>query len=126
IGPYREMFEMDPGNPMARLFYVWVLLLNRRIDAAVPILESFPVEVRDTVPARIAFFLAAAFSQNGRDSHLPPITPDMEAAASATDVFARLLADAYALAGVSASSIRWIEVAIERGFINYPFLSRWD
>jgi len=126
IGPYREMFEMDPGNPMARLFYVWVLLLNRRIDAAVPILESFPVEVRDTVPARIAFFLAAAFSENGRDSQLPPITPDMEAAASATDVFARLLADAYALAGVSASSIRWIEVAIERGFINYPFLSRWD
>jgi len=50
IGPYREMFEMDPGNPMARLFYVWVLLLNRRIDTAVPILESFPVEVRDTVP----------------------------------------------------------------------------
>jgi len=126
IGPYREMFEMDPGNPMARLFYVWVLLLNRRTDAAANVLESFPVDVRDTVPARIAFFLAAAFSENGGDGQLPPITPDMEAAASATDVFARLLADAYALAGVSALSIRWIEVAIARGFINYPFLSRWD
>ena len=106
---------MDPGNPMARLFYVWVLLLNRRIDDAAPILESFPAEVRDTVPARIAAFLAAAISENGRDGQLPPITPDMEAAASATDVFARLLADAYALAGLSALSIRWIEVAIERG-----------
>jgi TolB-like protein/thioredoxin-like negative regulator of GroEL len=126
IGPYREMFEMDPGNPMARLFYVWVLLLNRRMDAAAPILESFPPEVRDTVPARIAAFLAAAISDRGRDGRLPPITPDMEAAANATDVFARLLAEAYALAGLSAQSIHWIEVAIERGFINHPFLARWD
>ena len=27
---------------------------------------------------------------------------------------------------LSAPSIHWIEVAIERGFINHPFLARWD
>jgi hypothetical protein len=78
------------------------------------------------VPARIAAIVTAAISENGRECRLPPITPDMEAAATATDVFARLLAEAYALAGLSALSIHWIEVAIERGFINHPFLARWD
>ncbi|MGH9458117.1 MAG: tetratricopeptide repeat protein [Thermoanaerobaculia bacterium] len=28
VQPYREMFEMDRGNPMALLFYVWVLALT--------------------------------------------------------------------------------------------------
>jgi non-specific serine/threonine protein kinase len=126
VEPYRQMFEMDPGNPMARLFYVYVLLLNRRLDAIAPIVESFPPEVRDTAPARIAAFLASAVSPNRRGSPLPALTPDMEAAASATDVFARMLADGYALAGLSEPSMHWLEIAIGCGFINYPFLSRWD
>ena len=109
---------MDPGNPMARLFYVWVLVLNRRVDASPrDALATFPrEETRGTVPARIAAsFSRRRCSENGRDGRLPPLTPDMEAAANATDVFARLLAEAYALAGLSAPSIHWIEVAIERG-----------
>ena len=64
IEPYRQMFEMDPGNPMARLFYVWVLVLNRRTDTVGAVLEAFPPEVRDTVPARLAFFLAHALAGN--------------------------------------------------------------
>jgi non-specific serine/threonine protein kinase len=50
----------------------------------------------------------------------------MEAAARGTDVFARVLAQGYALAGFSEPSLHWLEIAIGRGFINYPFLSRWD
>src|SRR4029450_5123251 len=32
LGPYRQMFEMDPGNPMARLFYVPILAANGRMS----------------------------------------------------------------------------------------------
>ena len=46
---------MDPGNPMARLFYVWTLALNRRTDAVESVLAGFPPEVSETVPARLAF-----------------------------------------------------------------------
>ena len=50
VKPYRQMFDMDPGNPMARLFYVWVLVLNGRAGEIGAVLEAFPREVRDTVP----------------------------------------------------------------------------
>jgi len=126
LGPYRQMFEMDPGNPMARLFYLWVLLLNRRMDAIPPILESFPIEVRETVPARIAFFLADTMRDDGRGVSLPPLSPELEAAATASDVFARLLAGGYARAGAVDPAIHWLEVAVDRGFINHPFLARLD
>jgi non-specific serine/threonine protein kinase len=126
IEPYRRMFEMDPGNPMARLFYVWVLQLNRRDDLIPPILESFPEEVRETVPARVAHFVAAALVANRRGGPLPAVTPGMEAAANETDVFARMLAGGYALAGLPDLALHWLEVAIDRGFINYPFLAELD
>jgi TolB-like protein len=125
IEPYRQMFEMDLGNPMARLFYVWVLLINGRLEEIPGIVESFPFEVRETVPARLAFLLAGSLGD--RDG-VPLQSPGkhVEAAAGVSDVFARMLAGAYARAGNTDNAIRWLEVAVDRGFINHPFLTRVD
>jgi non-specific serine/threonine protein kinase len=125
IEPYRQMFEMDSGNPMARLFYVWVLLINGRLEHIPAIVESFPVEVRETVPARIAFLLAASLGDSGRVP-LPDLGTHVETAAGVSDVFARMLAGAYARAGDTDAGIRWLEIAVDRGFINHPFLARID
>ena len=91
VEPYRQMCEMDPGNPMARLFYVWALALHRRTEAVGAVLDGFPPEVRDTVPARLARFLAHALAGNAADAHAA-VTAEMEAVAAAADVFARILA----------------------------------
>jgi TolB-like protein/TPR repeat protein len=125
IEPYRQMFEMDPGNPMARLFYVWILAVNRRKDDVHSIVGTFPPDVRDTVPARLAFFLAQALAGNSRDAQAM-VTPEIEAVATAADVFPRLLAQGYALAGDPARALHWLAIAVDRGFINYPFLAWYD
>jgi len=125
VEPYRQMFEMDPGNPMARLFYVWVLALNRRTDAIGAIVEGFPPEERDALPARLAFFLAHALAGNSRDA-CASLTPEIEATATATDMFPRFLAQGYALSGLPERALHWLTIAVDRGFINYPFLARHD
>ena len=124
IEPYEQMSAMDPGDPMARLFYIWALILNERVDAARAVLELFPSKVRDTVPARIADFLVRAAVANGRAA--PPRPPDIDLAATAGDVFPRMLAQGHALAGMPDDAIRCLRVAIDRGFINYPFLAHHD
>jgi hypothetical protein len=58
VEPYRQMFEMDRSNPMAHLFYAWVLVLNRMQRDLRALIEALPPDVRDTVPARISLFLA--------------------------------------------------------------------
>ena len=125
VEPYRQMLDMDPSNPVARLFYVWVLTLNGRHDAVVRVLEGFSPAERDTVPARAARFLAHAVGSRGQDA-LKFVTPDIEAAAATSDVFARFLAEGYAMAGAAEDAIRWLSVAVDRGYINYPFLARYD
>ena len=90
-----------------------------------PLGEGFPQEVRDTVPARLAQFLAYAFCGHQRDA-LAAVTPDLEAVATASDVFARFLAQGYAVAGVPERAVHWLTIAVDRGSINYPFLARYD
>lgn len=125
VDPYRQMFDMDPGNPLARLFYVWVLALNRRVDEMASILETFPPELRGSLPARIAFFVGHAATGNAEGA-ASMLSPDIDAARTATDVFPRLLAQGCALAGMVEPALDWWEVAVERGFINYPFLAYHD
>jgi TolB-like protein/Flp pilus assembly protein TadD len=125
VEPYRQMLDMDPSNPMARLFYVWILALNGRRDAVVRVLEGFSPAERDTVPARVARFLAHAVVTRRREG-LQPVTPDIEAVASTNDVFARFLAEGYGAAGAVEEAIRWLSVAVDRGYINHPFLARYD
>jgi TolB-like protein len=125
LAPYRGMLDMDPSNPMARLFYVWVLVLNGRGEAVPELLRGFEPEVRDTVPARLAFLLGHAVAGK-RGEAQAELTPRIEAAATATDVFPRIIAQGLALAGAPEPALRWLQVAVERGFINYPFLARHD
>lgn len=125
VEPYRQMFDMDPGNPMARLFYLWILALNGRQDAVAMVLEGFSPAERETVPARVAQFLAHALFGRQHDA-LATVTPEIEAVATASDVFARFLAEGYAVARVPERAMHWLAIAVDRGFINYPFLARYD
>lgn len=125
VGPYRQMFEMDPANPMGRLFYIWVLALNRRHDELARVLDGFSPAERETVPARAARFLAHAHIHRDRQA-TELVTPELATVATTNDVFARFLAEGYAMAGMADEAIRWLSVAVGRGYINYPFLARYD
>ena len=125
VEPYRQMFEMDSGNPMARLFYVWALALNRCTADINSVLADLPSDVRDTVPARLALFLGHALAGNAASAHAV-IADEIEALATAADVFPRVIAQGYALAGMPERALHWLAIAVDRGFVNYPFLAQHD
>jgi hypothetical protein len=110
---------------MARLFFAWVLILNRRHDEVDALLKSFAPDQHDTLPARLSFFLANAATGRTREAEAE-LTPQIEAIARATDVFPRFLAEGFALAGARESAMQWLRIAIDRGFVNYPFLAHHD
>ena len=125
VRPYQQMLEMDPANPVARLFYIWVLILNRRSEQARATLAKFPLETLDTIPARVASFLTRAAAGDHLEAQ-SALTPQIESVAKATDMFPRFLAQGFAWAGMRAPALKWLRTAIDRGFINYPFLARHD
>ncbi|MBS0578052.1 MAG: tetratricopeptide repeat protein [Proteobacteria bacterium] len=125
VAPYRQMLAMDPANPLARLFYFWVLVLAGRRKQARAILAGFPADSQHTVPARVArFFYHAAAGDPARAQEALGSTA--EVVAQGSELFPRILAQGFAMAGRHATALRWLRKAIERGFINYPFLAQHD
>ena len=123
IAPYREMFEMDPGNPMARLFYLWALALDDRRDEVRSLSQGFHVSVAGSPPAVVGTLIAGALEGRDTPGELPPGVVQV---AASSEIFARLLAHAYGLAGDVDLTEHWLRIAADRGFINYPFLARHD
>lgn len=125
VGPYREMYDMDPGNPMARLFLLWILASANRNDEAIAIAEGFSEQTVGTLPGQVAGLFAAGLRGDSIDGD-GGLSLDAEAMANTSDVIPRLLAQAYALCGQASLAIVWLGRAVERGFINYPFLAQHD
>ena len=42
----------------------------------------------------------------------------------AGDIFPRFIADACALAGRLDDAVGWLAVAVQQGFVNYPYLAK--
>jgi len=125
IEPYRQMFEMDPSNPMARLFFAWVLARNQRYGEVAELVHGAPADQRSTIPARLLLIIARAVTGQHQEA-LAELTPEIEAVARGTDVFPRFLAEGFALANLKEQAIFWLRIAVDRGFINYPYLARTD
>ena len=85
-------------------------------------MEGFPSESRDSIPARVAFFLAHAQAGEA-DAAAAALSPEVEGAARTTDMFSRFLAHGFGWRGHADQALYWLRVAVNRGFINYPFLA---
>ncbi len=123
LGPYRDMFDMDPYNPLARLFLGYVLAGAGRQEEAERLAAEAPENMRDTLPGRVLELLrrALAGEETGELND-----EDSGALTRGSDVFPRFAAEAYALAGNEIEAVRWLSVAIRKGFVNYPYLAYHD
>ena len=123
VGPYRDMFTMDPANPLARLFLVYILAAAGRREEAWRVAVETPAATRDSLPGRLLSLFAHGLDPTGA---APAPEIDSRLLAQGTEVLPRFLAQAYALAGAASEAVKWTSVAADRGFINYPFLARHD
>ena len=123
VGPYRDIFALDPDNPMARMFLVYVLAAAKLREEAEQIAGGLPEGMQNSPPGRIIELMRQALAGEEADMISGPAA---DALSSSTDIFPRFAAQAYALAGNASEAVRWLTVAVEKGFINYPYLSQHD
>lgn len=120
IGPYRAMYEADPTNPVAAMFLANVLVLAGRDEEVAALVGALPGALAATPPGRVARAFAGAASGEGI-----PLDPERDGAvaASAGDMFPRMLGEACARAGDADGTARWLGLAVDRGYANHPYLS---
>ncbi|MEM1411951.1 MAG: tetratricopeptide repeat protein [Pseudomonadota bacterium] len=121
VEPYREMLDRDPANPVARLFNTWVLFAAGRDDEALAVAGGFDAAVLESTPAILTRRFAAAHLGTVEQVPLPK---PVRAVVETSEMFARLAAEAWAMAGNGERTAHWLRLAAARGFANWPYLDQ--
>ena len=120
---YRRFLAMDPGNPAAHWFLMWVLGHAGERDEVQVLARDLERIAPGAVIAAIGACYARALAGDAEGARRA-ITPELQAAASGTEFFARGLADCYALIGDAERAVDYLEHTVRMGMWNYPFLAR--
>jgi hypothetical protein len=119
----RRAIELAGASSPLHIYAAWSLASAGLSEEAISILRQVASDLEGSVNGECADFCRHALSGNADDA-LTHLTPALEEAASRVEFFALIVGEANALIGRNDDAIRWTRTAVDRGFINYPFLAR--
>jgi len=122
---YHKEYKMAPESPYTRWAYGSVLAWALHADEACMILEEIVKDTPDTMYGQYASFLLNALRGNTEEA-CKVITPEIASSWKDQWQMPWMVASIYSMMGKTEESLEWLEHAINRGFINYPFLNEYD
>jgi TolB-like protein len=120
-----EGYQLDSANPGTAALYATILIRNRKIDEASSVIDQMVQTFRDSIFTKIALVDKYAFL-NDRTNLFKIMTLDFQESMKMGGLASSMLASALALIGEKEEALDWLENAVNRGFINYPFLAEKD
>ncbi len=125
LDPYRKQYESDPHNPGNGFMLFIVLAYNNKVDEAVSVIDASARANQDN--AFIKFGLLIKYGlQKEREKAFQIMTPDFRKTCLRDGEWSYFVADAFALLDEKTEALDWLENAVTRGFLNYPFISQHD
>ena len=121
----RHMFALDPVTPVWRANYVMALSYARRLDEAEALTEGMAAEPDSDIGTWWMGLCRAAWRADRAEVLRLADGPYQQVAAWDAEV-PWALASAHAAVGAKDEALRWLDRAIDRGMINYPFLFEHD
>jgi len=125
LEPASRMFDLDPVTPVWRANYVMALAYNQRLDEAEALTEAVAAEPDSDVGTWWMGLWRAAWRADRAEVLRLADGPYQQAAAWDAEI-PWALASAHAAVGAKEQALVWLDRAIDRGMINYPFLSEHD
>ena len=122
---FRAEYELDPESPYTRWGWGMCLAWAGRIEEGCEIMGPAGEDSPETPFGAFVPFCVAAL-QGDRDRALAAMTPELEAFAKRDIQFPWMVGSCYTMLGMVDEAIAWLRQAVDRGFINYPFLAEQE
>ena len=121
---YRAI-ELDPQNVVWKFMYAWPLLMSNQIEKALEIVTQLESDYTDNIIVDLLIFVKNAFLKD-RVKAIQTLKDGFLKFAEWDEAISLMLAQSFALIGEKEKALYWIEYTVNRGFINYPYLSEYD
>jgi non-specific serine/threonine protein kinase len=125
VDPLREGYRVDPDNPGHRWIYAWGLVYAGKAEEAMDLREAALKSSPKTFWDRMTLF--ALYGVEGRRAEaLEYFDEEAQSTARRDPQYSWKVATCYAILGDKEKAIEWLTNAVDRGFVNYPFLNEYD
>jgi len=119
----RTAYRLGPDSPQTFFMLAWVLAHTGHGSELDRLVEGSAVG--DAGPARLAWLLRACLARREAETR-SLITAEFEATCRRDPQWSLFLADCLAALGSHDQAMDWLENAVDRGYVNYPFLAERD
>lgn len=123
IPSFDDAIRLDPANPLLLCLRGHALALAGRTDDAIAQFEVMPQHCGDHYFCQMGAVMAAALRGDAADAR---ITADFKEITAADPHWPWMLADCYSLLGQADLAMEWLRKGVDKGFLNYPMVGRWD
>jgi eukaryotic-like serine/threonine-protein kinase len=125
LDPYRKQYESDPHNPNNVFLLFIVQAYNNKVDEALSVIDAGARANPDNAFIKFGLLLKYGLEKD-KEKALQIMTPDFRKTCLRDSEWSYFVADAFALLDEKNEALDWLENAVTRGFLNYPFISRHD
>jgi serine/threonine protein kinase len=125
LPPARQAYLMEPANPAVVHTYAVTLAAAGRKTEAIDIVDRLETHGLQDPWTWLTGTLRDALT-GYPERILETMTPERRAWVAHDPQYPLNLAEAFALGGMPDQAFEWLEVAVGRGTVNYPFYSHHD
>jgi eukaryotic-like serine/threonine-protein kinase len=125
IPSYDDAIRLDPSNPMLLMFRGQALALGGKTSEAIAQFESMEHHCGDHYFCQLGAIMTVALRGDVAVAERR-ITPGFQEITAADPHYSWVLAECYSVLGNQELALDWLQNAVEKGFLNYPMIGRWD
>ena len=120
-----KAFQLNPDDSVTHWYYAQLLAWNNRFDEAYEHIDKFIKDLpQDILSWSLLFFKYSL--QGEKDKALQLLTEERKNYALKDYHFPWLMAECFALLEKKEDALDWLELAVDKGWINYPLFSKLD
>jgi non-specific serine/threonine protein kinase len=122
---FELLSQAPPLDPPGLFDYAWFLVYKKRFKEAEAIIEKNIKDPKENIMWQLYFLLKCA-AKGDRENFSRWLSPELLYTVKRDPQYSSFMIDFYALLGEKEKSLDWLENAVSRGFINYPYLNEYD
>ena len=121
----RRWYQTDPTNPAKEYIYAIGLAVNKELDEAFSVIDQSAKATPNNALTKIILLMKYGLLKD-KEKAFQEMTPDFQRTCQRDCEWSYDVARALALLDTRKEALDWLENAVNRGLINYPFIAEGD
>jgi non-specific serine/threonine protein kinase len=122
---WQKLYELHPESPYSQFQYSLILAYNDDMNKAISMIDQNAKANPGMIFTKLGLILKYAM-QGEKKKVFQEITPDFQKTVRLDCSYSHHLSSFFSLMNLKKEALDWLENAVKRSFINYPFLAEKD